>query len=439
VNIARTAAASLLLYLFSLSPLFSQERACSYVIVHINGVGATWPDVYLNLAKLENLIGPSHNGVRIKYETAYNATRGSLSDFAETIFEQKVNEYPGATAAALVSAFFTSVVGSEIPLADRGRLGFEVVAHIVDALRTPTSEADLASIVNELRISIIGADALLMVPHSQGALYANAAYEVLRQGEDAISAQSIKIMAIAAAASSIAGEGEHVTSSNDDVINPLRATLGAVDHNITIPKSFIDPMGHSMVDTYLGSASGSSAVKSKILNALNNLVLAVPAREFIGIWTGTWSGDSFGRSSAVEVAPTAPVGGTWILKFETIDSGSVTWNGTDAFWTYTHDSNGRILTATPHPFIPNRTVKFSSTNTTIIAPQPGGKCTVLRMDIQLAAGAVNPSDAFYGPRFMPELDADTGILNGIFNANPYNSANFDTALSSGSLSGSKMQ
>lgn len=167
-----------------------------------------------------------------------------------------------------------------------------------------------------------------------------------------------------------------------------------------------------------------------------------PAQNLVGIWTGTWSGNSFGRNNPGQPAPTSPVSGTWILDLQSVDfahntaSGTLTWNGRDAFWTYEINPGGNVV-ATPHDFIPNRTIQFDSTNTTLTSPGLGTG-PQFHLTIEGYSHAPNPSDAFYGPRFSVDVFPDSGqvVSMGVgWSAHPYNVANFDTAVSSGVASG----
>ena len=170
---------------------------------------------------------------------------------------------------------------------------------------------------------------------------------------------------------------------------------------------------------------------------------ADPAQVLVRIWTGTWSGSSFGRNNPGEAQPTAPVSGNWILDLQAVDSanntasGNLTWTGKDAFWTYEILPNG-LTKPTPHDFIPNRVIHFDSSNTTLISPAPGAG-SQFHLTIEGFKNAPNPSDAFYGPMFNIDLFPNTGTAAsaGIgFSAHPYNSQNFDTAFSQGTVTGS---
>lgn len=168
-----------------------------------------------------------------------------------------------------------------------------------------------------------------------------------------------------------------------------------------------------------------------------------PAADLVGIWAGTWTGSSFGRNNPGQPQPTAPVAGSWILNLQAVDlvnntaSGTLTWTGKDAFWTYEILPNG-LTVPTAHDFIPNRIIKFDSSNTTLISPAPGAG-PQFHLTIDGFKNAPNPSDEFYGPWFSVDLFPNTGLVvsagNG-FSAHPYNKENFDTAVSTGTVSGS---
>lgn len=166
------------------------------------------------------------------------------------------------------------------------------------------------------------------------------------------------------------------------------------------------------------------------------------AQDLVRVWTGTWTGSSFGRNNPGEAQPTSPVSGTWILDVQAVDpahntaSGTLTWNGRDAFWTYEFLPNGKFV-ATAHDFIPNRTIQFNSSNTTLTSPAPGAG-PQFHLTIEGFANKPNPSDAFYGPWFSVDIFPTSGevVSQGIgFSTHPYNPANFDTAFSNGSVSG----
>ena len=177
-------------------------------------------------------------------------------------------------------------------------------------------------------------------------------------------------------------------------------------------------------------------------NLVANFTKNSAAQNLLGTWSGTWSGQSAGPQWAGPT--TTPVSGTWTLVIQSVDTtsnsaaGTLAWDGMDAYWIYTFDGLGNITSATPEPFIPNRTIAFDNSNTTLTASGTTGQ---FQLTVDGTAGAQNPSDAFYGPWFSVTVDTKSdGVTtqgNG-FLTHPYNPANSDTGLSSGTVTGSRV-
>jgi hypothetical protein len=164
----------------------------------------------------------------------------------------------------------------------------------------------------------------------------------------------------------------------------------------------------------------------------------------LGTWNGTWSGTSRGRDFPGVTTPTAPVSGTWILKIDSVDivnhsaSGTLTWKGTDAFWTYTVDGPP----ATSHPFTPDRTIPFGSGNTQLNNMTFMGCNQGHHFQLIINGGNLPFPHDGYGPTIIIDMFVDSGTVPGgptSFNANPYNPQNGDVALSHGQLTGTKVQ
>jgi len=216
---------------------------------------------------------------------------------------------------------------------------------------------------------------------------------------------------------------------------------------VSVKSSFVNGnpslIGASLVlDVYTPKASNYT----KIPVPVNIKSIASITSSLIGTWSGTWTGNSFGRNNPSQAQPTSIVGGTWTLNVKTIDTigmtatGSLTWDGTDAYWTYVFDTSGLITSATPVPFIPNRTIQFDATNTTFSYQAVGSNCTSLHLTITGFANQPNPSDAFYGPLFSADFDISSNTVSttGVgFSAHPYAPVTFDTNVSSGTVSGTK--
>ncbi|MFI5136570.1 MAG: hypothetical protein ACHQIM_02000 [Sphingobacteriales bacterium] len=233
---------------------------------------------------------------------------------------------------------------------------------------------------------------------------------------------------------------------------PTAGSLGAgtsVVINVFVKPAFVNSnpslVGSSLVlNVY--SPKASNFTKTPVTVKVSSI--ASIAASFTGTWAGTWTGASDGYNNPNQAQPSAAVSGTWSLNLKTIDTagktatGSLTWNGTDIFWTYTYDKNGLIITATPNPFIPNRTILFDATNTTFTYTAPPNSCSQseIHLTIDGTFNQPNPSDGFYGPWFSADFDMSTNLVstagNG-FLTHPYDHTTFATDLSSGNISGKK--
>ncbi len=121
-------------------------------------------------------------------------------------------------------------------------------------------------------------------------------------------------------------------------------------------------VGPEFTDSSFGGLVGSTLVLNIYTPNASNYIktpVAVDIRNYndevqqlCGIWSGTWSGNSYGQASA-----TSPVSGTWILNLQSVDlanqtaSGTLTWNGSDVYWN-----------PEPHAYIVNRTIVFNKYN-----------------------------------------------------------------------------
>jgi len=195
-----------------------------------------------------------------------------------------------------------------------------------------------------------------------------------------------------------------------------------------------------ILDVYTPKASNYT----KIVVPVNIKSITSIAPSLIGTWAGTWTGTSYGANNPNQSPPSSPVSGTWTLNLKTIDTvgltatGSLTWNGTDVYWSYLFDVNGLITTATPVPFIPNRTIQFDASNTSF--SYMGSGCNSIQLTIQGFKNQPNPSDAFYGPWFSGNFDISSNTVNSAgvgFSTHPYAPLTLATFFSSGSISGKK--
>lgn len=230
--------------------------------------------------------------------------QGALLDLVD-VFAQKLNEYPGATFVMLVRAFLGRV-RDPLPAALADELQRILVERIRGTGYVTTNDAALASIANEIRgrYRIYGPGRTVLVPHSQGSLYANSAYALLTQAANSpVPAKSLAIVAVASPAAYVAGtNGRHVNSRQDLVLYGLRKLLGnasVLRGNVTQPLTLDDPLGHGFQAIYL--RPGTPA-RTKLLADIAALFDALVGLEYEGLGPNFWPG----VQAAVTWYPAAP-------------------------------------------------------------------------------------------------------------------------------------
>lgn len=204
---------ALIFVLFISLPL-SVQAACStegYTIVFVNGIFDTEKDAIEDGKLLQDKLPFEINGQTITVKTGYNQSHvAGAGDLAETYF----------------------------PALDQFDLD-TVLRQIHDEVQTRK---------------------LLIVGHSQGAVYANKIYEYLiTHGEPK---ESVAVYAVATPDNYVAGGGKYVTYLGDDVIAPLELVPGL--HPLPANLTYTDwinsngdspQRGHGFIDEYLNGFS----------------------------------------------------------------------------------------------------------------------------------------------------------------------------------------
>ncbi|MDD3267645.1 MAG: hypothetical protein PHC75_10770, partial [Burkholderiales bacterium] len=117
---------------------------------------------------------------------------------------------------------------------------------------------------------------VLLVPHSQGNLYANSLYQHLTTKEG-YNQQNLSIFGIASPASqnlgtdisrSAYGNEGYITSNNDGVINSLRLLSNVASSNFSIPKGG-EISGHGLIPTYLSNQGSRQAISDNLYNIVH--------------------------------------------------------------------------------------------------------------------------------------------------------------------------
>lgn len=110
---------------------------------------------------------------------------------------------------------------------------------------------DLEVVLSEINGAVTQDENILLVPHSQGGLYANSVYARLISGTVPRESDKVGIYAIATPASYVAGGGGYLTSHKDLVIWGLDVIRDVLDSNQPVSFSLSDFLGHNLRKIYL--------------------------------------------------------------------------------------------------------------------------------------------------------------------------------------------
>ncbi len=168
------------------------------------------------------------------------------------------------------------------------------------------------------------------------------------------------------------------------------------------------------------------------------------AQEILGVWSGTWGGNSYGAANPGQPSPNSPASGNWQLNIQAVNlftgavSGTFTWSGTDSYWNYTFDSFGNITSATPVAFLPNQSVPFNASNSWIQYPAIGSACDRFHLVINDMPGS---SYGIYGPKLIIDIDIKPNTVHMVSGSwvawpfAPFNNGAFSVNQSNGQLTG----
>ena len=281
----------------------------AHLLGFFNGVWNTKKEAErsLEVMKQQNFLGPDWRGAPIRYELFYNQSCKSvaggacLQDVAE-VFRQRSAEIDGlldrrweyfweqVTGQHTQAGSFTQRLVARVVRADNAlaqwfdTLGNAVLAKITALstmlLENPPTAQDTAGHTAQLVRAGQRAERAVLVAHSQGNLFVNAAYDAYlahsRQagalaGEDT-GYVAAKVVHIAPASPTL--RGPHVLASSDLVISGLRRVDGTYlpVSNATLPLNSKDLSGHKLLDTYLDEARPLRAqIRQLVTDALDAL------------------------------------------------------------------------------------------------------------------------------------------------------------------------
>lgn len=190
-------------------------------IFHVNGI-ATSPQVaQRNLDELASAIGPTYSGKPIEYALSYNYTHELIVDLLQSATQI------GLQFSSQVMLWMTGATGIPSWLQDiltKAMQGFY-----------PVVAGELQDHVDKYRDAVLQGNTVLLVSHSQGNLYANEAYAMLRsQHAELPIAQSVGIYSVATPANNVEGNSGPYLTNNRDFIS---TTPGALPANLELKYS----------------------------------------------------------------------------------------------------------------------------------------------------------------------------------------------------------
>jgi hypothetical protein len=232
-------------------------------IAHINGIATTRDGALANLDEIMARVIETSSFLcsPVRRTLAYNRSRPDpllgtpVNDLME-VAVQKHRENPNTRFSDMVRLVYLADTGAtwlartNIPLA--------VVHAVLEALDAWYQQAntwvdsDLRDISADIRPHLVRGERVLLVPHSQGNLFANMVMASL--GDTAPDPRALRQLGIASPAASVQN-GRYLSSVNDTVLRKLALVADVLPLNLDIPSDglahTLDPRGHNLIDIYL--------------------------------------------------------------------------------------------------------------------------------------------------------------------------------------------
>lgn len=283
--------------------------AAGVAFVFFNGVQTTAEEADVALEEFRRLYGDtSAKGDAIRYEVLYNYTDG-FEDFVET-FEQRLNEQGGLLEGRFELFFealkgdgpwWSRIINTVASAADilKGFVDWyqaSTIATLTNLFGNPPTAVNYVEHRARIDNWVLEGQKLLFVAHSQGNLFANAAYDYALTK---VSADSARLVHIAPASPAL--NGSHTLADLDLVINGLRAFGSVASITDNIPGYLLRPagvngqkdaLGHGLLEIYINQGLAISARVTSHINAALDALVAPPAQTVAGFFnvTLTWDG-----------------------------------------------------------------------------------------------------------------------------------------------------
>jgi len=242
---------------------------------------------------------------KLEFKVAYNRSYGFMGDLYESLRQRRASDN--------FSVSFWRWIGNLEAVPEDVRQFINTAVAEFDVSEHFGTE-DIANHLAFYRTSIAEGKKVLLVSHSQGNLFANAAYQVLYEDTNHLATRSFGIVAVATPASFVAGGGSYVTLSEDVVITAIAATSVAAGTvpplapnvtNVGDGTDNEDWKGHSFGDAYMIFGSRSESI---ILSDIFSVIASLESPNQIaqeGIITLTLS---WGQNPDVDLHVLEPLG-----------------------------------------------------------------------------------------------------------------------------------
>lgn len=308
---------SLILICTGVTTAYGQCLVQETTIMHINGVNVKQSEAKRSTDRIrdELFAQPEVNPECIAYITLYNTSTALSLDLAEAGI-QKAQEL-----GRELSDFWKVYLRIAASMTDHQFLGVIGSWYVATDFANYVIDEQLQEHIRLVREELSQGRSVILVPHSQGNLYANALWDALTFDEQS----QVHIVSVATPSDSVAGDGQYTTLQEDDFASLFLLALPANAANTEIcPNGWYC---HGFKEWYL---TGNNS-RSRIIDDITALLPKLPT------------------SCLIEGTIRSP------LLFTPIAGATIVLQGTYAsamaLGTYTADSNGHYCIpqgATPY-------------------------------------------------------------------------------------------
>jgi hypothetical protein len=247
--------------------------SCAYRVLFINGIMNTKSEARYSMVNIMQHIGPAYKGHAIQYDYLLNPSEKLANDLYEAL-KQKLAEKATFSWTAVNAAIKRILNPIGAAPSDVQELATFLGPTVKDSLLSfakaeagrmsdTTYDDDLVGTIAGKLITFVAKQPVVIVAHSQGNLYANAAWWKIKRVAPGVDASRIHIAAVATPANGVANgsTSDYITSSLDQIINLVRVAFP-----LTLPSNAdatpnLDSdilLGHGFNTTYMNQLEAST-------------------------------------------------------------------------------------------------------------------------------------------------------------------------------------